>query len=159
MVITKQNFTDGQYHWRARAVNSQGNASQWQEFGIAGNMDFEVKLVPLYTQVESDYPSREATRIWSRLNYGIGYYSDCLTKKNPSDPNDPTMYSNIARCGCAITSKVILVDTTASISALITMTLTQPISIIGLQIIMVIQMTAGYIGAKRLNTWALWKME
>ena len=52
--------------------------------------------MPLYTQVESDYPSREATRIWSRLNYGIGYYSDCLTKKTFSDPNDPTMSSNIA---------------------------------------------------------------
>ena len=107
-IIIRTGLIDGQYHWRARAVDSQGNASQWQEFGIAGNMDFEVKLVPLYTQVESDYPSREATRIWSRLNYGIGYYSDCLTKKNPSDPNDPTMYSNIARCGCAITSKVML---------------------------------------------------
>lgn len=33
---------DGKYHWRARAVNNQGNASPWVEFGVAGNVDFEI---------------------------------------------------------------------------------------------------------------------
>jgi|GEM_PF-6177843 len=44
VVITKTNLSEGQYHWRARAVDDKGNASEWQEFGTAGNVDFEVKL-------------------------------------------------------------------------------------------------------------------
>jgi len=106
--ITVSDLTEGQYHWRARAVDDQGNTSDWQEFGTPGNVDFEVKLVPLYTQVRSPYPSDDETKIWAVLDYGDGYYLDCLTKKNPNDPSDPTMYSNIARCGCAITSMVML---------------------------------------------------
>ena len=42
--ITVSNLTDGQYHWQARVVDSQGNASIWQEFGTAGNVDFIVDL-------------------------------------------------------------------------------------------------------------------
>ncbi len=40
---------EGQYHWQARAIDSQGNASEWQEFAIAGNVDFIVEL-PLATK-------------------------------------------------------------------------------------------------------------
>ena len=43
-IITKNGLIDGQYHWRVRAVDDKGNVSQWQEFGTAGNVDFEVKL-------------------------------------------------------------------------------------------------------------------
>ncbi|MEK7521058.1 MAG: hypothetical protein AAB560_03195, partial [Patescibacteria group bacterium] len=107
-IITRTGLIDGQYYWRARAVDDKGNASNWQEFGTAGNVDFEVKLVPLYTQVMSDFPSRTVTDRWARLDYGIGYYSNCLTKKNLNDPNDSIMYSNIGRCGCAITSMVMV---------------------------------------------------
>jgi len=42
-VINRQSF-DGQYHWRARAVDDKGNASDWQEFGTVGNVDFIVNL-------------------------------------------------------------------------------------------------------------------
>ncbi|MBU1992524.1 right-handed parallel beta-helix repeat-containing protein, partial [Patescibacteria group bacterium] len=33
---------DGKYHWRARAIDSNGNKSEWQEFGGIGNVDFEI---------------------------------------------------------------------------------------------------------------------
>jgi len=44
LMISTSTLPDGQYHWQARAVNSQGVASNWQEFGTPGNVDFEVKL-------------------------------------------------------------------------------------------------------------------
>jgi Cell wall-associated hydrolases (invasion-associated proteins) len=43
---TASNLATGKYHWQARAVDSQGAASAWQEFGTACNVDFEV-LSPL----------------------------------------------------------------------------------------------------------------
>ncbi|MEK7546476.1 MAG: hypothetical protein AAB554_05435, partial [Patescibacteria group bacterium] len=33
---------DGQYHWRARAVDESDRPSDWQEFGQAGNVDFGI---------------------------------------------------------------------------------------------------------------------
>lgn len=100
-LITRYGLVDGQYKWRARAVDDKGNVSDWQEFGEAGNVDFEIKLVPLYTQIESLYPSWEETRLWADSDYGTGYYQGCLTK-------EPPYRSTIARCGCAITSMVML---------------------------------------------------
>lgn len=47
-VVSRQSLIDSQYHWRVKAVDSQGNASNWQEFGTAGNVDFEVKLPLAY---------------------------------------------------------------------------------------------------------------
>lgn len=99
--ITRYGLINGQYRWRARAVDSRGAVSEWQEFGEIGNVDFEVKLVPLYTQVESPYPSWEKTRTWANLDYGRGDYLSCLTET-------PPYRSTIARCGCAITSMVML---------------------------------------------------
>ncbi|MEK7148449.1 MAG: NosD domain-containing protein [Patescibacteria group bacterium] len=43
---TENSIPEGAYHWRARAVDDKGNTSAWQEFGVVGNVDFEVK-VPL----------------------------------------------------------------------------------------------------------------
>ena len=40
--ITRTSLTDGKYHWRARAIDSNGNKSNWQEFGVVGNVDFEI---------------------------------------------------------------------------------------------------------------------
>ena len=101
-IITRTGLIDGQYYWRARAVDDKGNASNWQEFGTAGNVDFEVKLVPLYTQVRSPYPSDELTNSWDDLQYGPGNYADCI------DANDLRRISTIRRCGCAITDMVML---------------------------------------------------
>ncbi len=70
--LKKDGLDNGQYHWRVRAVDDKGNTSQWQEFGTAGNVDFEVKLVPLYTQRQSPYPSETATDEWSKKPYGNG---------------------------------------------------------------------------------------
>ncbi len=98
--ITRDGLTDGQYHWQARAVDDKGNASDWQEFGIAGNVDFTVHTVPLYTQVVSQYPYRLPKDEWADLNYangGIGKYS-CAKTEN----------ATIKKCGCAITSMVML---------------------------------------------------
>ena len=44
VTIPINNLIDGQYHWQARVIDDKGNASDWQEFGTAGNVDFEVKL-------------------------------------------------------------------------------------------------------------------
>jgi hypothetical protein len=99
-VITRYGLIDGQYHWRARAVDDKGNVSDWQEFGQAGNVDFEIKLVPLYTQVKSPYPSDELTNGWDDLRYGTGNYADCLDSE--------LQFSTIRSCGCAITSMVML---------------------------------------------------
>jgi IPT/TIG domain/Bacterial TSP3 repeat len=40
--VTSASLADGQYHWQARTVDINGNASSWQEFGMAGNVDFVV---------------------------------------------------------------------------------------------------------------------
>lgn len=97
---TEDLILEGKYHWRARAVDNKGNMSAWQEFGTAGNMDFEVKLVPLYTQVISNFPIRSPQDEWAGLDYaegGIGTYS-CAKNVN----------ATIARCGCAIVSAVMI---------------------------------------------------
>lgn len=72
VVITKDGLTDGRYHWRARAVDDKGSFSEWQEFGDIGNTDFIVKLVPLYTQIKSPYPSEPETDKWSKERLGNG---------------------------------------------------------------------------------------
>ena len=41
--VTINNLSDGNYHWRARAVDATGTTSAWQEFGTAGNTDFVVQ--------------------------------------------------------------------------------------------------------------------
>jgi cell wall-associated NlpC family hydrolase len=43
--ITINNLIPASYHWRARAVDDQGNSSDWQEFGAAGNVDFIVETL------------------------------------------------------------------------------------------------------------------
>jgi hypothetical protein len=40
--VSVPNLPTGQYHWQARVVDSQNNASAWQEFGTAGNVDFTI---------------------------------------------------------------------------------------------------------------------
>jgi len=42
VAIVRYGLAEGQYHWRARTVDSQGNKSDWLEFGTPGNVDFEV---------------------------------------------------------------------------------------------------------------------
>ncbi len=92
-IIAREGLVNDQYHWRARAIDDNGGASDWQEFGEAGNVDFEVKLVPLYTQVLSLYPSEEDTLKWYKERYSDGKSSCGLS---------------IADCGCAITSLVMI---------------------------------------------------
>jgi len=96
LVITRLALENGQYHWRARAVDDKGNVSEWQEFGTAGNMDFEVKVVPLYTQVRSPYPSDILTAQWANLEYAQGFSETYGCG------------STISQCGCAITSVVMV---------------------------------------------------
>lgn len=100
--VTKDNLDNGQYHWRARAVDNNGKTSDWQEFGTPGNFNFEVKLVPLYTQVSSIFPSLLETQTWSKATdkYGSGNYPDCIDRDSG--------ISSIRRCGCAIASSVML---------------------------------------------------
>ncbi|TSD03549.1 MAG: filamentous hemeagglutinin outer membrane protein, partial [Parcubacteria group bacterium Athens0714_26] len=43
-IITRYGLIPVSYHWRARAMDEKGVASDWQEFGTAGNVDFEVNI-------------------------------------------------------------------------------------------------------------------
>lgn len=102
-VLQVSDLENGEYHWRARAVDEGGAVSPWAYFGASGvydtNYDFKIKTVPLYTQVRSNYPSDEETRIWSVENYAFGgsEYSCAYGRE-----------AKIADCGCAITSMVML---------------------------------------------------
>jgi len=99
-VVSRQSLVDGSYKWRARAMDDKSATSEWQEFGTSGNIDFEVKLVPLYTQVYSPYPSYALTDEWSVLPYADG--------RGNLGPVKERCGLNIAQCGCAITSMVML---------------------------------------------------
>ncbi|MDO8603932.1 MAG: YncE family protein [bacterium] len=106
---SKEIIADGQYHWRARAVDDNGNMSDWQEFGAFGNMDFKVKTVPLYTQRLSEFPSRTATEGWAGLDYAAG------------SAGNYSCGSTIAGCGCAISSSVMIMrfhDITVAVDGL-----------------------------------------
>ena len=46
VTLVARNLANGEYHWQARVVDERGKASTWQEFGEAGNVDFEVDLNP-----------------------------------------------------------------------------------------------------------------
>src|SRR3989344_1417635 len=94
--ITRYGLIPASYHWRAKAVDDKGNVSDWQEFGTAGNVDFEVKLVPLYTQVFSKYPSEADTDEWDGLGYAKGFTETYGCG------------STIENCGCAIASIVMI---------------------------------------------------
>lgn len=52
--VTPSTLSDGQYHWQGRTIDSQGNTSQWQEFGATGNVDFVIKTTPTFPQVYAD---------------------------------------------------------------------------------------------------------
>ncbi len=84
--------------WRARTVDEDGGASAWVKFGN-GNADFKVKVVPLFTQVSSEFPLRVAEEEWSNKDYAGGRDFD-ISKGGCG--------RSIAQCGCAITSLVML---------------------------------------------------
>ncbi len=90
------------FHWRARGVDVEGNTSDWVEFGTdPGSRDFRAKVVPLYTQVESIFPSEEQTRAWAVAPYASGVDKDCAK-------NEPGFRATIAKCGCALTSSIMI---------------------------------------------------
>jgi len=88
------------FRWKARAIDSNSNASSWQEFGTAGNVDFTAKVVPLYTQQPSDYPSEAETDSWYDQPYAAG------EGNNADDPGRCGL--TIEDCGCALASIVML---------------------------------------------------
>jgi len=51
LTVLASNLSDGQYHWQARVVDSQGTASDWQEFGTVGNVDFAVDQISPTTAI------------------------------------------------------------------------------------------------------------
>jgi hypothetical protein len=87
------------FHWRARAVDAEGNTSEWVEYGTdPSSRDFRVKVVPLFTQISTDFPEDSAD--WAGEPYASGIDDDCSR-------NDP-FNANIGRCGCAISSLVMI---------------------------------------------------
>ncbi len=93
---TIRGLSDGSYIWQARTRDSQGATSNWQRF--SNSVDFSVHQVPLYTQIESNFPSLNATQEWAGKQYGKGNYN-CLDSRG---------ISTIGSCGCAITSLVMV---------------------------------------------------
>ena len=78
--IIRYGLISASYHWRARAVDSQGNASDWQEFGTAGNEDFIVEL-PLATKAAT--LAKELVNqsyLWG--GKGWDYYQDLFVPTN-----------------------------------------------------------------------------
>ena len=98
-----QALPDATYHWRARVRDASGTVSDWQ---TASSSDFVVHQVPLFTQVQSDFPDSTLTDLWSRAQYGSGNYSDCLKHDNAGHPIPNS--STVGRCGCAVASMVML---------------------------------------------------
>src|SRR3989344_5230027 len=60
----------------------------------------EVVEVPLYTQIQSNFPDFDLTGIWAAQKYGTGNYPNCV--------DSLLGYATIARCGCTITSIVMV---------------------------------------------------
>lgn len=90
------------FHWRARLKDmTTGLTSDWQEFGVSGNTDFTAKVVPLWTQVSSNYPPRSLLQEWSDKTYASGIDHTCGDKTNGYK-------ATIGTCGCLITSFVML---------------------------------------------------
>ncbi len=54
VAVATSTLLDGQYHWQARAIDSRGNVSAWQEFGTGGNVDFVIKEMPTFPEVYAD---------------------------------------------------------------------------------------------------------
>lgn len=95
-IAAKPGILPGSYKWRARAVDENGNRSNWIEFGT-NSADFVVKQVPLYTQAVSayNYPANTNDQ-WATRDYADG------------SNGNYSCGSTIEKCGCAITSSVMV---------------------------------------------------
>ena len=68
--VTRSGLSEGKYHWRARTIDLNNNKSEWQEFGVTGNVDFEIRTkVPVIivpgipgSELYRDYDFH--TKIW-----------------------------------------------------------------------------------------------
>ncbi len=82
-------LSDGKYHWRARAIDSHGNKSGWQEFGVAGNVDFEI----LTNQSPTISYSQDLDYVDDGVNPDVGYSDTNFTFKivyTDTDNDAPT---------------------------------------------------------------------
>ncbi len=93
-VVTMQHIENGEYHFRARAVDSTGVTSEWVEYNGPNGTDVRIAAAPLYTQIPSPYPDTAATTDWANDIYAAGNNGSCGT--------------TIAGCGCALVSAVML---------------------------------------------------
>lgn len=95
VTVTTSSLLDGQYHWQARVMDTSTNTtSLWQTLSNpAAGIDFVVHQVPLVTQTDPR---------WGNSPYANG------RGNNPNDPGKcgPT----IGKCGCAITSVVMVLQ-------------------------------------------------
>lgn len=87
-----QGENSGDFKWRARTVDEEGNMSDWVEFGDDA-ADFSIVAVPLMTQVVSPYPNEVDTASWAGELYadGLGEFESGFC-------------DTIEECGCAISS-------------------------------------------------------
>lgn len=91
------------FNIRMRAVDSAGNDSGWYAVGESGVIDFTIKVVPLWTQVVSEYPVRSPFKEWADEDYADG-------RGNRADDPTGSCGQSIAKCGCGIASAIMLGD-------------------------------------------------
>ena len=79
--VIKFPLYNGKYHWRARAIDSMGNTSDWQEFGAAGNVDFEILTAGSPSQIAAEPLVDDVSQFNKKLAQEfLNLYEDPLNK-------------------------------------------------------------------------------
>ena len=90
------------FHYRMRARTEDGRTSAWTE-----PQTFTAKVVPLFTQVESEYPSDDATFGWFNKTFAGGK-GDYVIYDTDGSVKEKGCGRTFAQCACAITSLTML---------------------------------------------------
>ncbi len=72
--IIRPALIERKYHWRVRAIDSRGIATNWQEFGISGNVDFLIGDWSAFTEVSQkdfSYTTNVVPNVYQSLGNGL----------------------------------------------------------------------------------------
>ena len=96
------NLLEGQYHWRARAIDTEGNMSEWVEYDSGNEADFNIEIIPAVPGStflrQLDYSSSETKNtpigqyLGSNLSgdllyIAVKYDSPCIDEGNYHEPH------------------------------------------------------------------------
>ena len=106
--VSKNNLSNKSYHWRARAVDSQDNASEWEEFGSSGNIDFviDTNFSPIYFEGFEGYLSGDFNNQNGWASEGSGNQKMFISG-SPFQGNNSLYYGVIETGGSVTYSKAI----------------------------------------------------